>query len=140
MYSLKNLDENFYEQIQEKWLKFLILNLIGIVFTTGITFTVVIPGLKGFNLYLSIIILVFYFLIANIFVGLFKERLYFVFTISLILSSLGMGWGLWLEWGEVSLVEHMNPVVIIGYPCIVAFIISLMYQFSTKVLLKRINF
>jgi hypothetical protein len=49
-----------------------------------------------------------------------------------------MGWELWLEWGEVSLVEQMNPVVIIGYPCIVAFIISLMYQFSTKFLLKRI--
>lgn len=72
------------------------------------------------------------------FVGLFKGRLYFVFITSLVLSSLGMGWRLWLEWGEFSLVEHMNPVVIIGYPCIVAFIISLMYHFSAKFNSKKI--
>lgn len=72
------------------------------------------------------------------FVGLFKGRIYFVFITSLLLSSVGMGWRLWLEWGEFSLIEHMNPVVIIGYPCIVAFIISLMYQFSTKFKSKKI--
>ncbi|MEK5146732.1 ABC transporter permease [Psychrobacillus sp. FSL K6-4615] len=137
---MKKSNENFYEQVQQNRLYFLILSMIAVVFTTGATFTLVIPGLNGFNLYLTIIIVAFYFLIANMYVGLFKGRLYFVFTISLILSSLGMGWGLWLEWGEVSLVEHMNPVVIIGYPCIVAFIISLMYQLSTIFLLKRINF
>ena len=135
---MKKSDENFYEQVQKNRLYFLILSMIAVVFFTGATFTFVIPGLSGFNLYLTIFIVAFYFLIANMFVGLFKGRFYFVFTISLILSSLGMGWGLWLEWGEVSLVEHMNPVVIIGYPCIIAFIISLMYQLSTKFLLKRI--
>ena len=135
---MEKSEENFYEQVQKKRLNFLILSMIAIVFNTGITFTFVIPGLKGFNLYLTIIFLASYFLIANIFVGLFKERLYFVFTISLFLSSLGMGWRLWLEWGEFSLVEHMNPVVIIGYPCFVAFIISLMYQFSNKFKSKKI--
>ncbi|MGB5946337.1 ABC transporter permease [Paenisporosarcina sp.] len=135
---MKKSEENFYDQVQRKRLMFLILSMIAIVFNTGITFTFVIPGLKGFSLYLTIIYLAFYFLIANIFVGLFKERLYLVFTTSLLLSSLGMGWRLWLEWGEFSLVEHVNPVVIIAYPCFVAFIISVMYQFLTKFKSKKI--
>lgn len=78
-----------------------------------------------------------YFVVANIFVGLFKERLSLVFIVSLVFSALGMGWRLWLEWGEFSLVEHMNPVVLIGYPCIIAFIISLMYHFSAKFKTKK---
>ena len=135
---MEKSEENFYNQVQKKRLNFLIFSMIAIVFSTGITFTFVIPGLKGFSLYQTIISLTFYFLIANIFVGLFKDRLYFVYTTSLVLSSLGMGWRLWLEWGEFSLVEHMNPVVIIGYPCFVAFIISLMYQFSTEFKSKKI--
>lgn len=138
MYSLEKSDENFYEQVQNKRLSFLVLSMIAIVFNTGITFTFVIPGLKGFSLYQTIISLAFYCLIANIFVGLFKERLYLVFTISLLLSSLGMGWRLWLEWGEFSIVEHMNPVVMIAYPCFVALIISLIYQFSTTFKSKKI--
>ncbi|MFJ6211701.1 hypothetical protein [Lysinibacillus sp. NPDC092081] len=72
---MKKSDEIFCEQVQKNRLKFMKLSMTAIVFTTGITFTFVIPGLKGFSLYLSIILLAFYFLIANIFVGLFKERL-----------------------------------------------------------------
>ena len=49
-----------------------------------------------------------------------------------------MGWRLWLEWGEFSLVEHMNPLVIISYPNFIAFIISLMYQLSAKFRSKKI--
>lgn len=124
--------EHFYEQIQMKRSYFLIVSIIAIVFITGITFTFVIPGLKGFGWTFFFIALVFYFVIANIFVGLYEDRLLFVFFVSLVFSVLGMGWRLWLEWGEYSLVEHMNPVVIIGYPCIIALIISLMYQFSAK--------
>jgi len=69
---MKKSEENFYDQVQKKRLIFLILSVIAIVFNTGITFTFVIPGLKGFSLYLTIIYLAFYFLIANIFVGLFN--------------------------------------------------------------------
>lgn len=131
------LGENFYEQVQKKPLFFLIYSIIAIVFFTGITFTFVIPGLKGFEWYFLFIALLIYFVVANIFVGLFKERLSLVFIVSLVFSALGMGWRLWLEWGEFSLVEHMNPVVLIGYPCIIAFIISLMYHFSAKFKTKK---
>ena len=126
------LGENFYEQVQKKRLNFLIISIIAIVFNAGITFTFVIPALKGFEWSFLFIALLIYFVVANIFVGLFKDRLLLIFIVSLILSALGMGWRLWLEWGEFSLAEHMNPVVLIGYPCIIAIIISFMYYFSTK--------
>lgn len=130
--------ENFYEQVQKKPLFFLIYSIIAIVFFTGITFTFVIPGLQGFKWYFLFIALLIYFVVANIFVGLFKERLSLVFILSLIFSALGMGWRLWLEWGEFSLVDHMNPVVLIGYPCIISFIILLMFHFSSKFKTKKI--
>lgn len=136
---MKKSEENFYEQVRNKPIEFLVLAILSIVFITGSTFTFVIPSLKGFSLYFLILSLAFYFLIANIFVGLYKEQLYFVFFISLLLSSLGMGWRLWLEWGEFSFLEHMNPLVIVGYPIIVAFIISLLYQFSTKFMSDKDN-
>lgn len=93
--------ENFYEQVQKKPLFFMIYSIIAILFFTGITFTFVIPGLQGFKWYFLFVALLIYFLVANIFVGLFKERLSLVFIISLIFSALGMGWRLWLEWGSL---------------------------------------
>lgn len=131
------LGENFYEQVQKKPLFFLIYNILVILFFTGITFTFVIPGLKGFTWYFFFIALIIYFVVANIFVGLFKERLSLVFLLSLLCSALGMGWRLWLEWGEFSLVEHMNPVVLFGYPCMIALIIFLMFYFSSKFKTKK---
>lgn len=134
------LGENFYEEVQKKPLFFLIYSILAIVFFTGITFTFVIPGLQGFKWYFFFIALLIYFVVANIFVGLFKERLSVVFLLTLICSALGMGWELWLEWGEYSLVEHMNQVVLIGYPCIIAFIILLMFHFSSKFKKKNSNY
>ncbi|NEU32092.1 ABC transporter permease [bacterium LRH843] len=126
------LGENFNEQVQKQPLFFLVFSIIAIVFFTGITFTFVIPSLKGFDWSFLFIALLLYFVVANILVGVFKERPSLVFIVSLVFSALGMGWRLWLEWGEFSLVEHMNPVVLIGYPCIIAIIILLMYHFSAK--------
>ena len=134
------LGENFYEQVQKKPLFFLIYNIIAIVFCTGITFTFVIPGLKDFKWYFLIVALLIYFVVANIFIGLLKERFSLVFILSLIFSSLGMGWRLWLEWGEFSLVEHMNPVVLIGYPFIIALIILLIFHFSSTLKTKNSHY
>ena len=49
-----------------------------------------------------------------------------------------MGWRLWLEWGEFSLVEHTNIVVILGYPSILASIITLIYFGAEKLKTKKI--
>lgn len=126
------LGENFYNQIAKKWLNFLIISIIAIVFNAGITFTFVIPTLKGFEWFFLFLALLFYFVVANIFVGLFKDRLFLIFIVSLIHSALGMGWRLWLEWGEFSLVEHTNQFALIGYPFIIAIISSLIYYFFSK--------
>ncbi|MGE6487152.1 ABC transporter permease [Paenisporosarcina sp. NPDC076898] len=131
-------EQQFYHKVAKSPAKFLILTIIIIVFFSGITFTFVIPVLKGFSLLNMIVALVMYFVVANIFVGLFKERIWFVFRGSLILSSLGMGWRLWLEWGEYSLVEHMNPVVYVGYPSIIAFIIATIYSISSSYLERKL--
>ena len=126
------LDEDFYEKVQKKPLFFMIYNIISIVFISGITFTFVIPGFSSFNWFSFFMALFVYFLVANVFVGLFKERLVFVFILSFILSALGMGWRFWLEWGEVSLLEHTNVMVAIGYPCSLALIITLFYLVAGK--------
>ena len=119
-------------------MKFLLINIVAILFISGISFTFVIPNLKGFSLSALFIALLFYIVIGNIFVGIFINKVELVFIISLVLCSLGMGWRFWLEWGEFSLVEHTNVVVIIGYPCILAFIITLIYTVSEKFKTKKI--
>ena len=131
--------KNEFENIAKNKTLFLLFNSVTILFFTGISFTFVIPNLKGFSLFTFFFTLVIYILVGNIFVGIFVNRVYTVFIISFILCSLGMGWRLWLEWGEFSLVEHTNPVVIIGYPCILAFIITLIYTISEKFKTKKIK-
>ena len=132
------LGENFYEKIQKKSSFFMIYNILAIIFFSGITFTFVIPGLYGFNWYFLFLALVVYFFVANIFIGLFKERLFLIFILCLICSALGMGWRFWLEWGEFTLVEYTNMVVVIGYPCVLALIITLIYTGAEKFKTKRI--
>lgn len=131
--------KNEFENIAKNKTLFLLFNSVTILFFTGISFTFVIPNLKGFSLFAFFFTLVIYILVGNIFVGIFVNRVYTVFIISFILCSLGMGWRLWLEWGEFSLVEHTNPVVIIGYPCILAFLITLIYTISEKFKTKKIK-
>ncbi|MEK4130023.1 ABC transporter permease [Solibacillus sp. FSL W8-0474] len=134
------LSKSSFEKIEKNKKRFLLFNIIVILFNTGISFTFVIPNLKGFDLATLFIALVFYILVGNIFAGIFINKVGLVFIISLVLCSLGMGWRLWLEWGEFSLVEHTNVVVIIGYPCIISFIITLIYISTQKFKTKKIIF
>lgn len=131
--------ENFYKQVRQNKTGFLIVSLLAIIFSTGISFTFIVPTLKGSDWMFVAIALLFFFVVANIFVGLFKERLPLIFTVSLLFSALGMGSRLWLEWGEFSLIEHMSPVVLIGYPIVVAVIISLIYYFASRKYLSLNN-
>lgn len=132
--------EQFYNRIGESRNTFLIFATINILFFSGISFTFVIPGLKGFSLFFVVLTLLLYFIAANIFVGLFKDRIWFVFMICIILNNLGMGWRLWLEWGEFSLVEHTSLAVYIGYPIVSAIIITLFYILSNFLFRKKVNF
>lgn len=134
------LSKSSFEKIEKNKMRFLLFNIIVILFNTGISFTFVIPSLKGFDLASLFIALVFYILVGNIFAGIFINKVGLVFIISLVLCSLGMGWRLWLEWGEFSLVEHTNVVVMIGYPCIISFIITLIYISTQKFKTKKIIF
>ena len=127
-----------YKKIEKYRKHFLIFNLMTILFFTGISFTKVIPNLKGFDLVSTFIVFLIYIVVANVFVGIFVRKTQMVFFISLLFSALGMGWRLWLEWGEFSLVEHTNIVVMIGYPSITALIITLLYAVSEKFKTKKI--
>ena len=127
-----------YKKIEKNRKHFLIFNLITILFFTGISFTMVIPNLKGFDLVSTLIVFLIYIVVANVFVGIFVRKTEMVFFISLLFSALGMGWRLWLEWGDFSLVEHKNIVVMIGYPSITALIITLIYAVSEKFKTKKI--
>lgn len=127
-----------YKKIEKNRKHFIIFNLITILFFTGISFTYVIPNLKGFDLGSSFIVFLIYIVIANVFVGIYVHKTVLVFFISLIFSALGMGWRLWLEWGEFSLVEHTNIVVMVGYPCITALIITIIYAVSEKFKTKKL--
>ncbi|MEK5078495.1 ABC transporter permease [Solibacillus sp. FSL W7-1436] len=127
-----------YKKIEKNRKHFLIFNFITMLFFTGISFTSVIPNLKGFDLVSTFIVFLIYIVVANVFVGIFVHKPVLVFFISLLFSALGMGWRLWLEWGEFSLVEHTNIVVMIGYPSITALIITLIYAVSEKFKTKKI--
>lgn len=89
-----------YKKIEKNRKHFLIFNLITILFFTGISFTLVIPNLKGFDLGFSLLVFLIYIVVANVFVGIFVHKTEMVFFISLLFSALGMGWRLWLEWGS----------------------------------------
>lgn len=134
------LGEEFYNRVGKSRNTFLVFAIITILFFSGISFTFVIPGLKGFSLFYMIATLSMYFIVANLFVGLFKNRILFVFTLCIISSSLGMCWRLWLEWGEFNLVEHMNLAVYIGYPFISAIIITILYIINNSIFEKKVNF
>ncbi|PIC69369.1 hypothetical protein CSV77_13840 [Sporosarcina sp. P16b] len=82
------LGEQFYKRVGKSRNTFLIFAIITILFYSGISFTFVIPGLKGFSLFSMALTLSMYFIAANIFVGLFKDRIWFVFTICIILNGL----------------------------------------------------
>ena len=127
-----------YKKIEKNRKYFLVFNVITILFFTGISFTYVIPNLKGFDLGFSLLVFLIYIIVANVFVGIFVHKTVLVFFISLLFSALGMGWRLWLEWGEFSLVEHTNFVVMVGYPYITALIITLIYAVSEKFKTKKL--
>ena len=131
-------DTDAYKKIEKNRKHFLIFNLITILFFTGISFTFVIPSLKGFDLGSTLIVFLIYIVVANVFVGIFVHKIELVFLISLLFSALGMGWRLWLEWGEFSLVEHTNIVVMVGYPYITALIITLISAVSEKFKTKKL--
>lgn len=132
--------EQFYKRIGESRNTFLIFATINILLFSGISFTFVIPGLKGFSLFFVVLTLLMYFIAANIFVGLYKSSIWFVFMICIILNSLGMGWRLWLEWGEFSLVEYTSLAVYIGYPIVSAIIITLFCFLSNILFVKKVTF
>ncbi|MEZ7170422.1 ABC transporter permease [Sporosarcina sp. OR05] len=131
------LSEQFYERVGDSRTAFLLLAVCIILFYSGITFTFVIPGLKGFNLFSLSLTLFLYFLAANIFAGLFLDKVWVVFMLALILSSIGMGWRLWLEWGEFSLVDHMRFSVYFGYPFVCAVVITIFYFLSNHSLKQK---
>ncbi|MGM0845669.1 MAG: ABC transporter permease [Bacillota bacterium] len=134
------LEKQFYIQVEKSTKVFFTLAIIIILFFSGISFTFVIPGLQGFDLFFLVMTLLMYYIAANIFVGIFKERLAFVLIICLFLCSLGMGWRLWLEWGEYSLVEHMNPTVFVGYPIVSTLIIAGFYRIISLYIWKKTSY
>ena len=133
------LGEQLYNRVGKSRNTFLLFGILNILFFSGISFTFVIPGLKGFSLFFVVLTLLMYFIVANIFVGVFKGRIGVVFLICIISSCAGMGWRLWLEWGEFSLVEHTNLAVYIGYPIVSAIIITTLYIIGNFIFIKNVN-
>ncbi|ARF15532.1 hypothetical protein SporoS204_16025 [Sporosarcina ureae] len=87
-------------------------------------------------MFFVVLTLPIYFIVANIFVGLFIDRIWFVFTISFIFNGFGMGWRLWLEWGEVALVEHTSPAVYRSYTTISAIVTTIFYIIGNSIVRK----
>lgn len=132
---MNNTADNIkFKQNKSKLFWFIILTL---VFFSGASFTYVIPFLKGFNLFLFVLGLGIYVFIGDLLVKLIANKTSLIFLSALILSSLGMGWRVWLEWGEYSLIEHTKGLLLIGYPFIISLIITLTYIISKKINVKR---
>ena len=120
------------ENIQRHKKKVLLLYTLGVLFFSGIQFTFVIPGLKGFDFISLVIACVIYFTLAGFLSALYGNKTELVFFTTLLLSAAGMGWRIWLEWGEFSLVEHMQLAVFIGYPVVTTLFIVLSYWSCEK--------
>ncbi|WP_332650290.1 ABC transporter permease [Lysinibacillus sp. 54212] len=125
---IKVFNELFYQKVQRSRMGFFIFILVILLFHTGITFTFVIPGLKGFTWSQLLLALLMYFICANIFVGLYTKRAWLVFIITLLLGYLGMGWRIWLEWGEYTLAEYLHQAILIFYPMVIALLITGTYS------------
>ncbi|WP_034299992.1 hypothetical protein [Alkalibacterium sp. AK22] len=125
--------EYFYQQVGIAPRLFSLYSFLTILFFSGITFTFVIPGLKGFDLYSMMLALLMYFIVANVFVGLFEKRVWFVFILSLVLSNLGMWGRLWVEREEYSLVEHQNSIIYFSYPVAIALTVTIFYSILSSV-------
>ena len=121
-----------YKRIQKEELHYKVSGFLAILFTSGMTFTFVIPGLKDFDLIFFVGSIFVYYVIVNIFEKNFIDQLFWMFLLTCLSSSLGMVGRILLEWGEYSLIEHMNIFVIIGYPITVALLLLLMSFVLTK--------
>lgn len=60
------LAEQFYERLEKSRYTFLLFATLNILFFSGISFTFVIPGLKGFSLFFVVLTLLMYLIAANI--------------------------------------------------------------------------
>ncbi|MER2127741.1 ABC transporter permease [Solibacillus sp.] len=120
------------ENIQRHKKKVLLLYTLGMLFFSGIHFTFVIPGLKGFDFLSLVMTCVVYFTMGGFLSALYTNKARLVFFATLVLSTAGMGWRIWLEWGEFSLVEHMQVAVFIGYPIVTTLFIVLSYWCCEK--------
>lgn len=121
-----------YKRIPKSELHYKVGGFLAILFTSGMTFTFVIPGLKGFDSIFLAGAIFIYYVIANIFEKVFIDQRFLMFLLTCLSSSLGMVGRILLEWGEYSLIEHMNIFVIIGYPITVALLLLLMTFGLTK--------
>ena len=117
-------EQAFYDRIKREHKNFSAFVMLSMLFLTGISFSFVIPTLSGFNYILFCIVILFYIFIANIYVGLYEKAYWKTFIFSLLLSIVGMGWRLALEWGEATIAEHQTWLVIVLYPIINALIIT----------------
>lgn len=115
-----------YMQMRQK--QIFLLCTVSLLFFSGISFTFVIPGLKGFEFIAFIIILTIYIMITGLVSAVLSNKVWLIFWMALLLSTAGMGWRVWLEWGEFSLVEHMQAWVLIGYPIGTTLFIVLSYR------------
>ena len=120
------------ENIQRNKKKILLLYTLGVLFFSGVHFTFVIPGLKGFDYISLVMTCVVYFTLAAFLSVVYANKTRHVFFTTLVLSTAGMGWRIWLEWGEFSLVEHMKVAVFIGYPIVTTLFIVLSYLCCEK--------
>lgn len=126
-------EQQFFEKIARSPVMFTIYNALVIIFTTGITFTFVIPGLKYFSPMQLAIALIMYFFVACIFVALYPHNFKKVFFFTLFWSALGLLWRVILEWGESSLEQVMEPAILIGYPIVIAIIVTFLYGYIQRV-------
>ena len=126
-----------YENIKNQRKKFIMLNMIAILFISGMTFTFVIPSMKYFSFLQFSVSIIMYYFIANIYNGLYKKKPFIVFISVLFLSSLGILWRVILEWGEESLSTYMKPVILFSYPFSIALFVTIIYILVTVRLEKQ---
>lgn len=123
------LGEEDYKKISSNRNKFIIFSAFSIIFISGITFTFAIPFKGQFSPFHFTGSGFIYWLIAYIYNGLFLKKHAIVFLSTLLLSCIGLGWRILLEWGEHSISGFLTPFILCGYPLSIALLITTIYTF-----------
>ena len=122
------------ELIARKRKSFILFNYFWLVSLGGLIF----PISFSYPIYLLVLI-VGYFFIGFIFLGLYEKRTFVVFLSAFVLNGIGLSWRVFLEWGEFSMTRDLTVTNVGVHLTAIPIYILLVYLVLQKLSSKNIK-